>query len=109
MQIEKQLTDHSLNIKLSGRLDSYTSPELEESLFQDLDSLTDLTFDLTDLAYISSAGLRVLLLAQKAMNKQGTMRVLNPNSDVMDVFEVTGFTDILTVEKTEPVEQGVEE
>ena len=65
MQIEKQLTDHSLNIKLSGRLDSYTSPELEESLFQDLDSLTDLTFDLTDLAYISSAGLRVLLLAQK--------------------------------------------
>ena len=102
MTIEKNLTDHSLIIKLAGRLDSYTSPELEESLNKDLSELTDLTFDFTDLAYISSAGLRVLLLAQKAMNKQGTMRVVNPNSDVMDVFEVTGFLDILTVEKNEP-------
>ena len=83
---------------LQGRLDTTTSPQLENELKTALDGVTELIFDLAGLEYISSAGLRVLLSAQKTMNKQGSMTIRNVNSDVMDVFDVTGFVDILNIE-----------
>ena len=98
MTVEKKFEGTSLSIALKGRLDTTTSPQLEQELHPDIDSATDLVFDLKDLEYISSAGLRVLLSAQKIMNKQGTMTIRNASSDVMDVFEVTGFVDILNIE-----------
>lgn len=85
-------------VKLSGRLDTTTAPELESLLKKELPDVKTLVFDMHELEYISSAGLRVLLSAQKTMNKQGEMLVRNPNSDLMDIFEVTGFVDILHIE-----------
>ena len=83
---------------LTGRLDTTTAPELEAALQKILPETTQLTFDFSELEYISSAGLRVLLSAQKVMNKQGKMVVKNVKDVVREVFEVTGFTDILTIE-----------
>ena len=97
MIISQERDGGKLTIALSGRLDTTTAPELEETLKGALDGVTELELDLKALEYISSAGLRVLLSAQKVMNKQGSMVVLNANESIMDVFEVTGFTDILTV------------
>lgn len=96
MEIIKTQKENALQIALSGRLDTTTAPQLEEAL--ELDGVTELNFDFAKLEYISSAGLRVLLAAQKLMNKQGEMKVKNVNSDIMDVFEITGFSDILTIE-----------
>ena len=98
MTIEKKLDGSMLDIALQGRLDTTTSPQLENELKTALDGVTELIFDLAGLEYISSAGLRVLLSAQKTMNKQGSMTIRNVNSDVMDVFDVTGFVDILNIE-----------
>ena len=98
MTIEKNRTDGVLTIALSGRLDTVTAPELEAELKDALEGVTELIFDLEKLDYISSAGLRVLLSAQKTMNRQGTMKVQRPNEIISEVFEVTGFTDILTIE-----------
>ncbi len=98
MTIEKKLDGSVLDIALQGRLDTTTSPQLENELKTALDGVTELIFDLAGLEYISSAGLRVLLSAQKTMNKQGSMTIRNVNSDVMDVFDVTGFVDILNIE-----------
>ena len=98
MTIEKKLDGSVLDIALQGRLDTTTSPQLENELKTALDGITELIFDLAGLEYISSAGLRVLLSAQKTMNKQGSMTIRNVNSDVMDVFDVTGFVDILNIE-----------
>lgn len=98
MTIEKKLDGSVLDIALQGRLDTTTSPQLENELKTALDGVTELVFDLAGLEYISSAGLRVLLSAQKTMNKQGSMTIRNVNSDVMDVFDVTGFVDILNIE-----------
>lgn len=99
MNINKCKEDGALTIALVGRLDTVTAPELEKTLQSDLDGVNALTFDLKDLEYISSAGLRVLLSAQKAMTRNaGTMKVKNANEIVMEVFEVTGFSDILTIE-----------
>lgn len=98
MDMEKQKDGKKLNIKLVGRLDSKSSPELKEALKDDLDEVEELTFDLSELIYISSAGLRIILSAQKRMNKQGSMKVTNVQKIVMDVFESTGFVDILTIE-----------
>ena len=98
MTIEKKLDGSLLDIALQGRLDTTTSPQLENELKTALDGVTELIFDLAGLEYISSAGLRVLLSAQKTMNKQGSMTIRNVNSDVMDVFDVTGFVDILNIE-----------
>ena len=98
MTIEKKLDGSMLDIALQGRLDTTTSPQLENELKTALDGVTELIFDLAGLEYISSAGLRVLLSAQKTMNKQGSMTIRNVNSAVMDVFEVTGFVDILNIE-----------
>jgi len=99
MNINKCKEDGALTIALVGRLDTVTAPELEKALQNDLEGVSSLTFDLKDLEYISSAGLRVLLSAQKAMTRNaGTMKVKNANEIVMEVFEVTGFSDILTIE-----------
>ena len=98
MTINKELNGQELKIALEGRLDTTTSPELEQELKSSLDGVTSLTVDLASLDYISSAGLRVLLSAQKTMNKQGSMVVKNVSEEIMEVFEVTGFTDFLVIE-----------
>jgi len=99
MTIEKKLDGSKMTVAIKGRLDTTTAPQLEAELRSGLDGITDLVFDFTDLEYISSAGLRVLLSTQKTMNRQGTMVVRNVNADVMEVLEVTGFVDILTIEE----------
>lgn len=98
MEIIKNLNGNKLDLALEGRLDTTTAPMLEAEFKNSLDGAEELTLDFAKLEYISSAGLRVLLAAQKAMNKQGKMVIKNVNSDVMEVFEITGFTDILTIE-----------
>ena len=96
MKINKSKKDSALTLAVEGRLESTTAPELESVVKSELDGITDLTFDFTDLEYISSAGLRVLLLAQKTMNKQGKMKVTGANEIVMEVFDITGFSEMLT-------------
>ncbi|MBQ6123249.1 MAG: STAS domain-containing protein [Clostridia bacterium] len=98
MKINKSMNNGKLGIALEGRLDTTTAPELEQALKNDMDAATDLTLDFAALDYISSAGLRVLLSAHKTMSKKGGMKVINANEMVKEVFDVTGFADILTVE-----------
>ncbi len=98
MTINTAAENGNVTIALAGRLDSVTAPELETKLDDAIKDAKTLCFDLKDLEYISSPGLRVLLKAQKAMNTQGKMTVKGVNEVVMEVFEVTGFTDILTIE-----------
>jgi anti-sigma B factor antagonist len=86
-----------MNVELDGRLDTTTAPMLESELKEKLGNSSELVFDLQNLEYISSAGLRVLLAAQKIMNKQGSMCIKNVSAAVKDIFEVTGFSDILTI------------
>lgn len=98
MTIQKTLDGSTLKLALAGRLDTITAPELEEELKASLEGVTDLELEISQLDYLSSAGLRVLLSAQKRMNRQGNMVVKHANETVMEVFEMTGFTDILTLE-----------
>ena len=98
MTINMDRDGSSLTVSLEGRLDTSTAPKLEAELKSALNGVQDLTIDLAELAYVSSAGLRVLLSAQKVMNRQGKMAVRNANDAIMDVFEVTGFVDILNIE-----------
>lgn len=98
MNIEKTLNANELTIALTGRLDTTTAPQLEAELKTSLDGVSYLLLDFAGLEYISSAGLRVLLSTQKAMNKQGKMVIRHVNETIFEVFEVTGFTDILTIE-----------
>ncbi|HAG70513.1 MAG TPA: anti-sigma factor antagonist [Lachnospiraceae bacterium] len=99
MTINKDSNGDALNIALSGRLDTTTAPELEEELKSSLDGVKELSFDFAELAYISSAGLRVLLSAQKLMNKAGgNMKIKGANEEIKEIFEVTGFNDILNIE-----------
>lgn len=98
MTITKNVTDTTLAIALDGRLDTTTAPRLEAELKKGLNGITRLELDFAALEYVSSAGLRVLLAAQKVMNKQGQMVIRSVNETVMEVFEITGFTDILTIE-----------
>ncbi len=98
LNIEKNTEGNSMEVKLSGRLDTTTAPQLEEVVKAELSGKESLVFDLADLEYISSAGLRVLLSAQKIMNNQGSMTVKNVSEEVNEIFEVTGFADILTIE-----------
>ena len=98
MTIQKMKNGSALTIAPEGRLDTNTAPELEAVLKEELNGVEDLTFDLEKLDYISSAGLRVLLSAQKTMNNRGKMKVVRPNEMILEIFEVTGFTDILTIE-----------
>lgn len=98
MTITKKTEGNALTITLEGRLDTSTAPELEAELGASLDGITDLTLDLDQLLYLSSAGLRVILGAQKRMNKQGTMTVVHVADAIMEVFEITGFVDILNIQ-----------
>ena len=98
MNITEKANGNELCISLEGRLDTTTAPELEKVLSGSLEGVTELTFDMGALDYLSSAGLRILLGTQKQMNKQGSMRVVKVNETIMEIFEVTGFADILTIE-----------
>ena len=97
MNIAKKLEDKKLTICIDGRLDTSTAPELDEELKASLDGVEELVMDFSGMEYISSAGLRVLLSAQKVMNTQGEMIVTGANDTVMEIFDITGFTDILTI------------
>lgn len=97
MDIIKNQNGTELTISVKGRLDTTTAPQLEAEMAT-LAGVTDLTLDFSELEYISSAGLRVLLSMQKTMNKQGKMTVRNICEDIREVFEITGFSDILTIE-----------
>lgn len=98
LNINKETNGSNLSFALEGRLDTTTAPDLEKELNESIEGVTELVMDLGKLEYISSAGLRVLLSAQKTMNKQGSMVVRNVSEDVKEIFDVTGFSDILTVE-----------
>lgn len=98
MTITKSSNGNSLTFALVGRLDTSTAPQLESELKASLEGITELILDFSALEYLSSAGLRVILATQKVMNKQGRMIVKNVNETIMEVFEVTGFVDILTIE-----------
>ena len=99
MNIEQKRNGNALTIALEGRLDTTTAPQLEGELRPALDGIEELAFDLTKLDYISSAGLRVLLAAHKLMmGRDGAMKVAKPNEIVREVLDVTGFSDILTIE-----------
>ena len=98
VNINKTVNGNELKVALEGRLDTATSPALEAELKNSLEGVEKLVFDFAGLEYLSSAGLRVLLGAQKIMNKQGEMIVRNVNETIMEIFEVTGFCDVLTIE-----------
>ena len=98
MTIEKNLNGTELTIKIAGRLDTATAPKLEASLKESFEGVEKLVLDFSGLEYLSSAGLRVLLSSQKVMNKQGEMVIKNVNETINEIFEVTGFIDVLTIE-----------
>lgn len=98
MIITKNVDGETLTFTLEGRLDTTTSPQLEAELKQSVGGMKELIFDFSGVEYISSAGLRVLLAAQKVMNRQGSMKLTGVNDNVLEVFEITGFIDILTLE-----------
>ena len=98
MNITKNKEGSELTVALEGRLDTTTAPSLEEELRPELDEITGLVFDFKDLAYISSAGLRVLLSTHKVMSKKNGMKIVGANDEIKEIFEVTGFMDILNIE-----------
>ena len=98
MTINTEKNNETLTLKIEGRLDTTTAPVLEQTIQEEADAVKDLILDMEKLNYISSAGLRVLLATQKKMNKIGTLRLINVCDAVMEVFEMTGFADILTIE-----------
>lgn len=98
MKLNKVAEGGMLTVALSGRLDTTTAPELEKEISSSLAGVNALVLDFSDLDYVSSAGLRVILKAQKAMNAKGGMKLKNVNKDIMEVFDITGFVDILTIE-----------
>ena len=98
MEIIKKLEGKQLTIQLVGELNTVTAPEFDKVIKDDIKGVSTLILDFAKLDYLSSAGLRVLLLAQKTMNQQGNMVVRNVNSQILDIFEMTGFTNILTIE-----------
>jgi len=97
LTINKTIENGSAVFALEGRLDTVTAPELEKELKESLDGIAELTLDFEKLEYISSAGLRVLLATQKVMNRQGSMKLVRVGETIMEIFEVTGFSDILTI------------
>ena len=98
MTIRMEKQGNTMLLAPEGRVDTMTAPELEKTVKENLAGISSLMFDLSDLEYISSAGLRVLLAAQKAMNAQGEMKVCHVNETILEIFDVTGFSDILTIE-----------
>ena len=99
LTIAKASEGDALTFALKGRLDTTTAPQLEAELNSSISGVKTLAFDMAELAYISSAGLRVLLKAQKTMNKQGSMSIRNAGAEILEIFEVTGFDEILNIEK----------
>ena len=97
MTITKKENGSALTIALEGRLDTTTAPQLEAEVNSSLAGIKELILDFAELKYVSSAGLRVILGAQKKMNKQGSMKLINVSADIMEIFEITGFIDILTI------------
>ena len=98
MNITPTKKDGTLIVAVSGKMDTATAPELEKFITENTEGIAELILDLSDMNYTSSAGLRVLLKAQKLMNKQGSMKVTGVQSEVMEIFDMTGFSDILTIE-----------
>ena len=98
MEIKKTLNNNELTIKLIGELNSYTAPEMEAVIKNDLNGVSSLIFDFSELSYLSSAGLRILLVAQKVMQKQGKMTLVHVNESVMEILEITGFSNVLNIE-----------
>lgn len=98
LNIKKTQDGSKLEFALEGRLDTMTSPDLEAAIKESIDGVTELVFDFSNLAYVSSAGLRVLLSAQKTMNANGSMVVKNVSDEIQEIFDVTGFSDILNIE-----------
>ena len=98
LQIQNQKEGSRLTLALSGRLDTVTAPQLEETLQKEIAEVKELVFDFEGLEYMSSAGLRILLSAQKIMNRQGSMTLKNVSPELMEILEITGFADILTIE-----------
>lgn len=98
MTINKDLNGKTLTLQIVGRLETSTAPELEETIDASLSGVEELIMDMGELEYVSSAGLRVILKAQKSMNAQGSMKVIHVNETIMEVFDITGFVDILTIE-----------
>ena len=98
LNIKNTREEARLTVALEGRLDTTTAPDLEKNLQESIQGVEELTMDFEKLDYISSAGLRVLLSAQKIMNKQGSMKLIHVNESIMEILEVTGFVDILTIE-----------
>lgn len=98
MTIEKIVNDVTTTLKLTGRLDTTTAPELQAVVAGNLSGVKELVLDCEALEYVSSAGLRVILQAQKIMNDQGAMKLIHVNETIMEVFDITGFVDILTIE-----------
>lgn len=97
MNIKQNKENKKLTVLINGRVDSSTAPELLDYLKEAMSGIEELIIDLKDVEYISSAGLRVILFAQKTMNSQGSLTITNVNEDIMETFELTGFTDILTI------------
>ncbi|MBQ6387343.1 MAG: STAS domain-containing protein [Ruminococcus sp.] len=97
MQIKKTKENQKLTISISGRVDTPSAMEFEESVFETLDGVTELVFDMKDMSYLSSAGLRVILIAYKQMKKQGKMKLVNVSDDIRDILDMTGFTDLYTI------------
>ena len=98
MEITKNRQDQKLTIAVSGRVDSPSSAEFEKCVMESLDGVTELVFDLKDMTYISSAGLRVILMAYKEMKKQGSMKLVNVSDDIVDILDMTGFLDLYDIE-----------
>jgi anti-sigma B factor antagonist len=98
MQLSKINEGNKLTICVEGRVDTVTAPELDKFINENAEGVTELILDLKDMSYTSSSGLRVILKAQKLMNKQGEMKVINVQKDVMEIFDITGFSGILNIE-----------
>ena len=98
MEITMNKSEQKLTMKIAGRIDTTTAPEFEAKV-SEIGDINELVLDFADVEYISSAGLRVILKAQKLMNTPGKMKLINVSDDVSDVFDITGFTDFLTIEK----------
>ena len=98
MTIDRNVDGAKTQLKISGRLDTSTAPELESTIDSCLAGVEELIMDFEGLEYVSSAGLRVILKSQKIMNKQGSMKIVNVNDTIMEVFDITGFADVLTIE-----------
>ena len=98
MTIDRNVEGTKTQLKIAGRLDTSTAPELETTIDACISGVEELIIDFEGLEYVSSAGLRVILKAQKIMNKQGSMKIINVNDTIMEVFYITGFADVLTIE-----------